>query len=167
MTTIRLCRADEGAAILSIINAAAEVYRDVIPTDQWHEPYMPRDELDREIAAGVTFWGFENNGVLTGVMGLQSMRDVDLIRHAYVLPAQQRHGIGGKTPPSSSADEHTADAGRHLGRGGMGDPLLRAPQLPVGFAHSQDRAPQDLLDIPDRQIETSVVLANPPEDGVA
>ena len=57
MTTIRLCRADEGAAILSIINVAADVYRDVIPTDQWHEPYMPRDELDREIAAGVTFLG--------------------------------------------------------------------------------------------------------------
>jgi GNAT superfamily N-acetyltransferase len=96
MTNVRLCRADECPAILSIINAAAEAYRDVIPADRWHEPYMPRDVLDREIAAGVTFWGYEDNGVLMGVMGLQSVRDVDLIRHAYVLRAQQRHGIGGR-----------------------------------------------------------------------
>ena len=96
MTTIRICREDEGAEIASIINAAAEAYRGVIPADRWHEPYMPRNELDREIAAGVVFWGYEENGTLAGVMGLQLVRDVDLIRHAYVLPEKQRCGIGGK-----------------------------------------------------------------------
>jgi GNAT superfamily N-acetyltransferase len=94
--TIRLCRDDERDDILSIINAAAEAYRGVIPTDRWHEPYMPGDEFDRERAAGVVFWGYEDRGRLTGIMGLQEVRDVNLIRHAYVVPAKQRDGIGGK-----------------------------------------------------------------------
>ena len=91
---IRRCRDDERAAILAIIQAAAEAYRGVIPDDCWHEPYMPSRELDGEIAAGVEFWGCEMDGVLTGVMGVQAVRDVDLIRHAYVLPGQQGRGIG-------------------------------------------------------------------------
>jgi hypothetical protein len=86
MTKIRPCRDNERAAILSIINAAAEVYRGVIPPDRWHEPSMHQDELNREIAAGVIFWRHEDDGVLIGVMGKQSVRDVDLIRHAYVMP---------------------------------------------------------------------------------
>ena len=95
MTHIRPCRDDERAAILAIVNAAAEAYRGVIPADRWHDPYMSRDELDREIAAGVAFWGHEQDGTLLGVMGLQAVRDVDLIRHAYVWPGHQRGGIGG------------------------------------------------------------------------
>ena len=94
MTNIRRCRANDRAAILSIINAAAEAYRGVIPADRWHEPYMHQDELNSEIAAGVTFWGHEDDGVLVGVMGMQSMREVDFIRHAYVLPSNQGRGIG-------------------------------------------------------------------------
>ena len=93
--TIRRCRDDERAAILAIVNAAAEAYRGVIPADRWHEPYMPADELDAEIAAGVTFWGYEADGALVGVMGIQPLGDVDLIRHAYVAPGSQRHGVGG------------------------------------------------------------------------
>jgi GNAT superfamily N-acetyltransferase len=94
MGDIRICRDDEREPILAIVNAAAEAYRGVIPADCWHEPYMPRDELDREIAVGVIFWGYEEAGKLIGVMGLQPVRDVDLVRHAYVLPDRQRHGIG-------------------------------------------------------------------------
>jgi len=56
---IRLCRDDESPAILAIVNAAAEAYRGVIPADRWHEPYMPASDLDGEIAAGVSFWGYE------------------------------------------------------------------------------------------------------------
>ena len=81
--------------MLAIINAAAEAYRGVIPADRWHVPYMPLDELNSEIAAGVTFWGHEVDGVLVGLMGIQPVRDVDLIRHAYVLPGSQRRGVGG------------------------------------------------------------------------
>src|SRR5947207_8523032 len=94
MSRIRLCRDDDRGAILAIVNAAAEAYRGVIPDDCWHEPYMPARELESEIAAGVEFWGYETDNALAGVMGVQPVRDVDLIRHAYVLPAHQRHGIG-------------------------------------------------------------------------
>src|SRR3982074_580552 len=95
MSTIRRCRDDELAAVLAIVNAAAEAYRGVIPDDRWHEPYMDLRELDGEIAGGVAFWGYEADGELIGVMGIQSVADVDLIRHAYVLPGSQRHGVGG------------------------------------------------------------------------
>src|SRR3954468_15235457 len=94
MEAIRPCRDDERGAILAIVNAAAEVYRGVIPPDGCHEPYMPGDELDAEIRAGVAFWGYEAGGELVGVMGIQPVGDVDLIRHAYVSPANQRSGVG-------------------------------------------------------------------------
>src|SRR5262245_60186382 len=94
MSDIRLCRDDERATVLAIVNAAADAYRGVIPPDRWHEPYMRREELDDEIAAGVLFWGHAGGGSLLGVMGLQSVLDVDLIRHAYVRPESQGRGIG-------------------------------------------------------------------------
>ena len=72
--------------VYEIVNAAAEAYRGVIPDDRWHEPYMSRDELDAEIADGVEFWGCEQDGELVGVMGIQQVGDVELIRHAYVRP---------------------------------------------------------------------------------
>src|SRR5918995_7003465 len=95
MTEIRRCGDDEREAILGIVNAAAEAYRGVIPADRWHEPYMTRHELESEIAAGVVFWGYEADGALIGVMGTQAVGDVELIRHAYVLPGSQRRGVGG------------------------------------------------------------------------
>jgi GNAT superfamily N-acetyltransferase len=91
---IRPCHESERAAVLTIINVAAEAYRGVIPADRWHDPYMPADELEREIAAGVEFWGYARDDILVGVMGIQPVLDVDLIRHAYVLPGNQRHGVG-------------------------------------------------------------------------
>src|ERR1700676_1480042 len=90
-TTIRPCRDDEAETMLAIINSAAEAYRGAIPVDCWHEPYMSLAELQSEIAAGITFVGYEVDGVLAGVMGIQPVRNVDLIRHAYVLPAYQGH----------------------------------------------------------------------------
>ena len=83
-------------AILAIVNAAAEAYRGVIPADRWREPYMEREELETEIADGVAFWGYEDDGELVGVMGIQPLEDVDLIRHAYVAPGSQGRGIGGE-----------------------------------------------------------------------
>jgi GNAT superfamily N-acetyltransferase len=91
---IRGCRENELDSILQIINAAAEAYRHTIPADCWKEPYMPLGELEHEIAAGVNFWGYELGRDLTGVMGIQSVREVTLIRHAYVRPGHQQHGIG-------------------------------------------------------------------------
>ena len=96
MTRIRRCTDADVAAVYDIINAAAQAYKGVIPEDRWHEPYMPEDELRAEIAAGVVFWGEEAGGALAGVMGLQDVKDVALIRHAYVAPANQRQGVGGR-----------------------------------------------------------------------
>src|SRR4051812_14631640 len=94
---IRLCQPAEQPAILALVNAAAVRYRGVIPADCWHEPYMTAEQLERDIAAGVRFWGREEQpgGELVGVMGIQTVRDVDLIRHAYVRPDRQGSGVGG------------------------------------------------------------------------
>ena len=90
----RLCLDEERGEIIAIVNAAAEAYRGVIPAERWREPYMEAEELEAEIAAGVRFWGCDDGGELVGVMGVQAMEDVDLIRHAYVRPSHQRRGVG-------------------------------------------------------------------------
>jgi hypothetical protein len=89
MRAIRRCRDDDRDRILAIVNAAAEAYRGVIPADRWRDPYMDSAELDAEIAAGVVFWGVDAAGELVGVMGLQRVDDVHLIRHAYVGRVRQ------------------------------------------------------------------------------
>jgi GNAT superfamily N-acetyltransferase len=156
---VRPCRDDERPAILAIVNAAAVAYRGVIPTDRWHEPYMPAEELDAEIEAGVRFWGYEANGELVAVMGIQDVGDVDLIRHAYVLPERQREGIG------RALMHHLAESATR--------PVLvgtwAAAEWAIAFYRRNgfELLPRDegaaLLrrywSIPDRQIETSVVLA--------
>jgi hypothetical protein len=86
---IRRCGAEDFEAIYAIINDGAEAYRGVIPADCWTEPYMSREELRQEMEDGVTFSGYEENGAPAGVMGLQYVEDVTLIRHAYV------RGVGG------------------------------------------------------------------------
>lgn len=93
---IRRCTLADIPVMDAIINEAAQKYRGVIPADCWHDPYMSRAELEREIAAGVEFSGWEENGELIGVMGVQRVKDATLIRHAYVRASQQGQGIGGK-----------------------------------------------------------------------
>jgi GNAT superfamily N-acetyltransferase len=160
--SVRACWEDERGVILEIVNAGAEAYRGVIPDDRWHEPYMSSQELDAEIAAGVRFWAYEANATLLGVMGVQAMADVDLIRHAYVRPGNQRRGIGGELL-------------RHL-QGTSGRRLLVGTWVAAdwaiafyrqhGFELVTRQRKNELLrtywNIPDRQIETSVVLARPP-----
>jgi N-acetylglutamate synthase-like GNAT family acetyltransferase len=92
---IRRCTNTDIPVMDAIINEAAQKYRGAIPADCWHEPYMSRQELEREIAAGVQFSGWEENGELLGVMGVQRVKDATLIRHAYVRTGQQGRGIGG------------------------------------------------------------------------
>lgn len=164
MTTIRRCTEGEREAIFEIVNAAAEAYRGVIPADRWHEPYMPMDELDGEIAAGVEFWGYEEDGELLGIMGIQPLGEVDLIRHAYVLPESQGRGVGGAliahllrsaTRPMLVGTWAAAEWAIRFYRG-------------HGFEQVSPERKDELLraywDIPERQVETSVVLANPPLD---
>jgi GNAT superfamily N-acetyltransferase len=158
---IRRCTAGDFAAIHEIVNDAAEAYRGVIPADRWHEPYMGEEELRHEIGAGVRFWGWEEAGELLGVMGIQDVEDVTLVRHAYVRTAARRCGIGGR----------------------LIDHLLRLTDRPVlvgtwraaewavrfyekhGFRLVGEEEKNRLLrrywTRPERQVATSVVLAGP------
>ena len=88
------CGEGDLEAIWTIINDGAQAYRGVIPDDCWADPYMSPEELRREIADGVEFWGFDDDDRLVGVMGLQVLQDVTLIRHAYVRMDRQNRGIG-------------------------------------------------------------------------
>jgi GNAT superfamily N-acetyltransferase len=158
---IRPCRDDEAGTMLAIINAAAEAYRGVIPPDRWHEPYMSADELRSEIAAGVRFTGCEVDGALAGVMGIQPVRNVDLIRHAYVLPIFQGRGVG-----STLMAHLRARATRQILVG-----TWAAASWAIGFYERHgfrlvsDDAKAQLLrsywTVSERQIATSVVLAAP------
>lgn len=155
---IRACATADRPALLRIINAAAEAYRGVIPPDRWHEPYMAEEELASEIAKGVEFSGCEKEGMLVGVMGIQPVRDVLLIRHAYVLPEWQGHGIG------SSLIRQLCGAGERpilVGTWSAADWAIRFYQR-HGFATvpAGDIAPllRTYWSVPERQIETSTVL---------
>lgn len=167
MHAIRPCHEHERDQILGIINAAAEAYRGVIPADCWHEPYMPADELERQLAAGVRFRVCEADGRLVGVMGIQQVRDVELIRHAYVHPLAQRQGIGG-----ALLERLQRDSGAQLlvGTWAAADWAIRFYQR-NGFELVTPPQAAALLNeywsIPERQVETSVVLANPPLESAA
>src|SRR5437899_1725328 len=93
---IRICDDHDFELIWAIINEAASVYKGVIPGDRWNDPYMSKGELRHEIGEGVAFWGYEESGTLAGVMGIQNVKDVTLIRHAYVRSGMQGSGIGGR-----------------------------------------------------------------------
>jgi GNAT superfamily N-acetyltransferase len=155
---IRRCTDLDVAAIDAIVNDAAQAYRGVIPADCWHEPYMSRPELLAEMGAGVAFWGWEEKAALLGVMGLQPVRDVTLIRHAYVRPAHQGRGIGGAllgklagevTGPLLVGTWAAAEwAVRFYSRHGF---RLLSPA-------EKDRLLETYWTIPSRQRESSVVL---------
>ncbi len=147
-------------AILAIVNDAARAYRGVIPADRWHEPYMPANELEGEIAAGVVFWVAEQEGRVSGVMGIQDKGDVTLVRHAYVVSTTQRSGVG-------------TSLLRHV-EGLVDKPVLIGTWASASWAidfyrrngftmladDDKDRLLRKYWSIPDRQIETSVVLAS-------
>jgi GNAT superfamily N-acetyltransferase len=158
MLELRPCHDGDFAAIRSLINRAAEAYRGVIPPDCWHDPYMPEQQLATDIDGGVHFWGCEEAGELLGVMGIQAVRDVELIRHAYVRPDRQRGGVG------AALIEHLKV--RSPGRMLVG--TWRAASWAIAFyqrhgfeLHEPARAQRLLADywrISERQAETSVVL---------
>ena len=159
---IRRCADEDFETILAIVNDGAEAYRGTIPADRWTEPYMSREKLAHEIADGVVFWGYEVDGELSGVMGIQAVADVTLIRHAYVRTASQGTGVGGKLLARL----------RELATG----PVLIGTWADAvwairfyerhGFARvdhaTKDRLLRTYWKIPERQVETSVVLADRP-----
>jgi N-acetylglutamate synthase-like GNAT family acetyltransferase len=147
-------------AMTAIINDAARAYRGVIPADRWHEPYMPADELAREIASGIEFWVAEQEGRVAGVMGIQDKGDVALVRHAYVASNTQRSGVGTRLL-------------RHV-EGLVEKPILIGTWAAASWAidfyrrngfsvvsnEEKERLLRTYWSIPARQIETSVVLAD-------
>ncbi len=157
--TIRLCEANDLPTVYAIINDAAQAYKDVIPQDRWHDPYMPLAELQQEIAQGVRFWGYEERGELIGVIGLQHVQDVSLIRHAYVLTEHQRRGVGTRL-----LAHLRRQATRPMLAGTWADAVwaIRFYQK-RGFRlvspEEKDRLLRKYWSIPARQVETSVVLA--------
>ena len=148
------------AGILGIINDAAVAYRGVIPADRWHDPYMSASDLETQIAEGVVFWIAEQEGRLSGVMGIQDKGDVALVRHAYVASTTQRSGVGTKLL-------------RHV-EGLVDKPILIGTWAAASWAiefyrrngftlvpnAEKDRLLRKYWSIPARQVETSVVLAD-------
>jgi N-acetylglutamate synthase-like GNAT family acetyltransferase len=157
---IRRCYDRDFEIVWAIINDAAQAYEGVIPADRWTDPYMPEDELRAEIDEGVRFWGYEEEGELIGVMGLQHVEDVALIRHAYVRPARQGEGIGGRL---------LSVLCRRTDR-----PILVGTWMDAVWAvrfyeeygfrlvspDEKERLLRRYWSIPERQVETSVVLAD-------
>ena len=157
---IRLCTDNDFNAIFEIVNDAAQAYKGVIPDDRWHEPYMSKDQLRHELDSGVVFWGYEENNELLGVMGIQDVQDVTLIRHAYVRTKHRNKGIGGRliahlktlaTRPTLVGTWQAATwAVRFYERHGFKQ---------VSW-EEKERLLRKYWNIPERQTETSVVLAN-------
>jgi GNAT superfamily N-acetyltransferase len=157
---IRRCDEQDFALIWAIINDGAQAYRGTIPDDRWTEPYMSREKLRHEIDQGVVFWGYEDHGTLTGVMGIQPVQDVTLIRHAYVRTGSQKHGVGSrllshlreltKEPVLIGTWADAVWAIRFYERQGF----------QIVSAEEKDRLLKKYWKIPERQIETSVVLAD-------
>jgi N-acetylglutamate synthase-like GNAT family acetyltransferase len=147
-------------AIYTVINDAAVAYKGIIPADRWHEPYMPKEELKTQIEDGVRFSCYLEENKIMGVMGIQDKEDVYLIRHAYVLTNQRSKGIG-----TLLLQELIQ---------GSEKPILigtwKAAEWAIrfyekhGFSLVSEEEKNMLLrkywNIPSRQVETSVVLAD-------
>jgi GNAT superfamily N-acetyltransferase len=158
---IRRCDERDFELIWTIINDGAQAYKGIIPADRWTEPYMPRENLRHEIDEGVVFWGYEETGTLVGVMGIQRVQDVTLIRHAYVRTGSQKRGFG----------TYLLSHLREL----AGGPVLIGTWADAAWAihfyakygfqivgpQEKDRLLKKYWAVPERQIETSIVLADP------
>jgi N-acetylglutamate synthase-like GNAT family acetyltransferase len=157
---IRRCNDREFELIWTIINDGAQAYKGAIPADCWTEPYMSREKLQNEIDEGIVFWGCEEAGALVGVMGIQQVQDVTLVRHAYVRTSSQKRGIGG----------HLLSHLRELASGPTLIGTWAAAVWAIRFYErhgfrmvsplEKDRLLKQYWTIPERQIETSVVLAD-------
>ena len=157
---IRRCDDSDFEMIYEIINDAAQAYRGVIPTDLWKEPYMSKDDLRHEIGEGVSFWGYEEAGEIVGVMGIQPVQDVTLTRHSYVRTSKRNRGIGSKL--LSFLQRQTI---RPVLIGTWADAVWAVRFYEKhGFRlvtkEEKDRLLRKYWSISERQIETSLVLAD-------
>jgi N-acetylglutamate synthase-like GNAT family acetyltransferase len=157
---IRQCTDRDFNIILEIINDGAQAYKGIIPADCWHDPYMSSDHLREELENGVNFWGWKENNQLIGVMGMQDKGDVTLIRHAYVCMVLRNRGVGSQLLKYL---ESMTDKPILIG-------TWAAAVWAVAFyekhayrlvsAEEKNRLLTKYWNIPDRQVETSVVLAD-------
>jgi len=151
---------DDFAAMLAIINDAARAYRGVIPADRWHEPYMPADELSKEIANGVVFWVAEHEGRLAGLMGIQDKGDVALVRHAYVASDMQKSGVGTTLLRHVQSLTDNPILIGTWAAAAWAIEFYRRNGFTVVSTTQKDRLLRKYWSIPARQVETSVVLAD-------
>ncbi len=157
---IRKCLDGEFETIYEIINDSAQAYKGIIPMDCWKDPYMSKGDLQREINEGVGFWGYEKEGELVGVMGIQHVQNVILIRHAYILTVRQNQGIGGKLLSYLLTQ---TDRPFLVGTWVDATWAIRFYKK-YGFelvtAKEKDRLLKKYWSVPDRQIRSSVVLVD-------
>ena len=157
---IRRCDDRDFESIWAIINDGSQAYKGIIPADRWTEPYMSQEKLRHEIDDGVVFWGYEDDGELAGVMGIQPVQDVTLIRHAYVRTGSQKQGIGARL---LSHLREMADGPVLIGTWADAVWAIRFYER-YGFEivgpEEKNRLLKKYWTVPERQIETSVVLAD-------
>ena len=152
------CQPDDIDRIYFIINKAAKAYEGVIPANRYHQPYMPMEELEQEMKR-MTFFGWEVNGELVGVIGFEPVKDVTLIRHAYVLPQWQKQGIGSKLLNYLKGLVTTS----RLLVGTWADAYWAIDfykRRGFNLLPDKDELLKTYWGIPQRQIETSVVLGH-------
>jgi len=157
---VRQSTIEDFDAVLAIVNLAAQAYRGIIPADRWHDPYMPAAELSSEMADGVVFWVAEDEGGILGVMGVQDRGDVSLVRHAYVDRTRQRSGVGTRLLHHI---EHLVDTPILIGTWAAATwaiDFYRRNGYTLVTDAEKDRLLRMYWRIPERQIETSVVLAD-------
>jgi GNAT superfamily N-acetyltransferase len=146
-------------AILTVVNDAAFAYKGKVPADCWKEPYMPAQELKEEIQSSVQFYGYIENNTLIAVMGIQPVKEVTLIRHAYTLTSQQRKGVGERLLNHLLS---LAKTDRILVGTWETAPWAIKFYQKHGFVLLSREETNKLLkkywNIPERQIETSIVL---------
>jgi len=157
---IRRCEERDFELMWAIINDGAQAYKGIIPADRWTEPYMSREKLQDEIDEGVVFWGYEEAGTLVGMMGIQRVRGVTLIRHAYVRTSSQKQGIGAQL---LSHLREMANEPVLIGTWADAVWAIRFYErhgFQVVGSEEKDRLLRKYWSIPERQIETSIVLVD-------
>lgn len=155
---IKKCKESDFHTIHAIINDAAQAYKGVIPADRWHDEYMTKEQLRHEIDEGVEFWGYEDHGELVGVMGIQPVLDVTLIRHAYVCTALRNKGIGGKLLSYLITLTDTPLLMGTWADATWAIQFYEKHGFELVTAGEKDRLLRKYWNIPDRQVKTSVVL---------
>jgi N-acetylglutamate synthase-like GNAT family acetyltransferase len=161
---IRKCTEHDFETLYEIINDAASAYEGVIPEDRWNVPYMPWDELRHEIDNGVEFWGYERDGRLIGVMGIQPVRDVTLIRHAYVRTDSRNRGIGTKLLAQLLPRAETPILIGTWAAASWAVRFYEKNGFVLVSVEEKTRLLKTYWSIPERQVETSVVLTYRPEE---